>query len=480
MARSEPRLVEVNIHAFSKKGNGLGRGCHENGVAFEAEVPFTMPGDVVKAYIQRKRNGVFTGKLEEIVRPAPLRIVPRCVHFGVCGGCRWQEIPYEEQLRNKEEIVRNSFKNLMTADVEFHPIVPSPKAWEYRNKMEFSFSSDLSKKKYLGLMMDSGRGKVLSLTECHLVNPWFIEALKVVHLWWNESTIEAYYPPKNTGALRTLTVREGMRSGDRMIVLTVSGNPDYALNKQQIESFVAFLRDAIEPIDPEQRLSIYLRIQQIAKGQPTQFYEMHLYGAESIRETLNITMNTNEKPFALTFTVSPSAFFQPNSAQAEQLYSLAFQMAQIPKNAVVYDLYCGTGTLGICAARFAKQVVGIELSAESSLDARENAKYNKIDNIEIITDSVDKALKRIHEEKNWPMPDVVMVDPPRVGLEEDALNEIVSLNAPKIVYISCNPATQAANVAELIKKGYKIVAIQPVDQFPQTVHIENIILLCRH
>lgn len=268
--------------------------------------------------------------------------------------------------------------------------------------MEFSFSSDKAKNHYLGLHMDSGKGRVFEMTECHLPNPWFVEALKATKEWWEEFGLDAYHAHHNTGSLRTLTVREGQRTGDRMVNLTVSGNPEFALKKSQLEGFIAFIRAAVEPIDPSKQLSIFLTIHQIAKGKPTQFYEMHLYGSEHIREILHIKADPNEEPIPLTFNVSPSAFFQPNTSQAEQLYSIALRMALIPKNAVVYDLYCGTGTMGICAARRAKEVIGIELSSESSLDARENVKVNGVDNVTILTGSVGEKLAEIQQKKGIP------------------------------------------------------------------------------
>lgn len=466
---------QVNIDRCTKKQNGKGFFLKDDLTKQEVEIPFSLPGDVINAKLFKKRHGVYQGVIEEIVTPSPDRIQPRCVHFGVCGGCRLQHIFYENQLKKKEELIKDLFSPFFH---KISPIVSCLPPWHYRNKMEFSFSSDSSGKKYVGLVIDSSRGKVLNLTECHLVNPWMVQGLKAVRQWWHESHLDAYHPHKNTGSLRTLIFREGKKTGDRMAMLTVSGNPEYALNAKDLEGLVAFLRDAIEPSDPESQLSIFLRIQQIAKGSPTNFYEMVLHGSDHIREILHIQTEAEEEPTPLTFTISPSAFFQPNTQQAEKLYSLAIQLAKIPDNAVVYDLYCGTGTLGICVAKKAKFVVGIELSPESSLDARTNAKNMNLNNIDIITGDVGTVLKQIVFQ-NYPKPDVVMVDPPRVGLDANALLNLVQLNAPKIIYISCNPATQVENISYLINYGYTLDAIQPVDQFPQTAHIENIAILTK-
>lgn len=469
------KIIDLTIERLSKKGNGLGSYVRENGPPLKIEVPFAIPADTVKANIIRKKRGAAIAKIEEVLIPSPSRIHPKCIHFGVCGGCRWQQLTYTDQLAIKQKTVLEYFHPLLTEKVIVHPIIPCSSPWQYRNKMEFSFSSDAAQNKYLGLIQDSSKGKVINLTECHLTNPWFIECLTAVRQWWQRSTLTAYRPNHDSGSLRTLILREGQRTGDRMVMLTVSGNPDFALNRTHLDSFVETVRNAVEPPSPDSHLTIFLRIQQIAKGMPTNFYEMHLYGPDHLREILHIQTEKEKPAVPMTFTVSPSAFFQPNTSQAEKLYSLAIQAANIPKNAIAYDLYCGTGTLGICIAQQAKQVIGIEISPESSLDARTNAKNNRIENYTVYTGPVHAILK----DKDLPKADVVLVDPPRAGLDPEALKHIVNLGAEKIVYISCNPETQAQNIAELQRHGYHLQLLQPVDQFPQTVHIENIAVLIR-
>lgn len=473
--QKQRHVVEVEILSLSKKGNGLGTFLHQDGKISSVEVPFTLPGDKVRAMLSRKRGGIYAGALEEVLTPSPQRIAPRCVHFGVCGGCRLQHTTYENQLRYKEDLVKHCFAKSLALEIEVRPIVACETPWNYRNKMEYTFSSDSLGKKYLGLIIDSSRGKVFNMTECHLTHPWFIRALKCVKQWWDESDLDAYHPHQDKGSLRTLTLREGLRTGDRMAFLTVSGNPSYALKKNQLESFVAFLRDAIEPIQPESHLSIFLRIQQIGKGMATNFYEMLLYGADHIKESLQIKADPKEAPVNLCFNISPSAFFQTNTLQAEKLYSLALGLVNLPKEAVVYDLYCGTGVIGICVSKFVKEVIGIELSSESALDARTNAKENGATNVRIISGAVRHVLCQIPEQK-IPPPDLVIVDPPRTGLEPESIQHLLQLRPKKILYISCNPLTQATNSVDLLQHGYRISAIQPVDQFPQTYHVENIVL----
>lgn len=471
--------VEASLTDLNSSGNGIGQFTRLDGMTVDTEIPFALPGDVVKAKLWKKKRGKYLAILEEIVTPSPLRIQPRCIHFGVCGGCRWQNLPYPEQLRLKQDKVLECFKDLLTPDVDIRPPIPCSPLWGYRNKMEFSFSRDALNRKFLGLIMDSSKGKVLNLTECHLVSPWFMEALRTTRTWWDETTLDAYHPHKNTGALRTLTLREGKRTGDRLVMLTVSGNPDFAIHKKDLESFVAFLRDTIEPTDPNANLSIFLRIQQVAKGMSTNFYEMLLYGPDHFREHMDVAIDSTKEPKHLTFEISPTAFFQPNTDRAEQLYSLALQMIGIDKNSVVYDLYCGTGTLGICAASSAKQVIGIDLSAESVLNARTNATLNGMSNVTILSGAVRHLLSQIKEEKKYPLPDIIVLDPPRPGLETEAIEGVLGLRAKKILYISCNPVTQAVNIAELVQGGYRIVAMQCIDQFAHTPHIENFVALER-
>lgn len=472
-----PRKTELPIEHLSKEGYGLGTFAFPQQPSQQAEVPFTMPGDEVEVQILRKRKGIYQSRLEKIITPSPDRVHAKCIHFGACGGCRWQHLPYQMQLHYKEAYVRKAFAKLLTSNVKLEPILPCDPPWEYRNKMEFTFSNDSKGNHYLGLILNQSRGKVLNLEICHLVNPWMVDALKAVRQWWSETELQAYHPYSNTGALRTLILREGMTTGDRLAMLTVSGNPDYALGQHHIESFTAFIRDAVEPMDPNQKLSVFLRIQQIAKGSPTNFYEMQLYGPDTIREILHITDHIGGEPHPLIFKISPSAFFQPNTRQAEKMYSRAFQLAEIPDGSIVYDLYCGTGALGLCASRRAKQVVGIEISPEAALDARTNASISGLDNVTILTGAVGDVLNQIGTHEHFPPPDAVLVDPPRMGLDQDSLSQILKLNARLIVYISCNPATQALNIEELCNNGYGLRAMQPVDQFPQTVHIENITIL---
>ncbi len=378
----------------------------------------------------------------------------RCAHFGECGGCLLQDTPYEEQLLQKEAFVKEQFAFLEQAVA---PIIPSASPWHYRNKMEFSFSQSLKGEKFLGLMIRKKRGRVVNLDNCFIAPPWFTTLLKKVYSWWLDSGLNAYHHHKDLGSLRTLIVREGVRTGQKMVVLTVSGNAAFALSEDHIASFK-------EIVLCEQQIdSLILRTQIIAKKQPTRFEEQVLFGQGYITESIG----------DLRFKIRPSSFFQPHTVQAEQLYRKALQLINFSEKERLLDLYCGTGTLGIFAANKVEAVIGIELNNDAIEDAKENIAMNNITNMEVIQGDVATSLPQDFQ------PTTIIVDPPRAGLSPEALEQIATLHPKKILYISCNPITQAQNIKELLTRGYKPTAIQPVDQFPHTPHVENIVALER-
>lgn len=478
MEAKKLRLIDLSISSFAQNGKGVGIWQRSPDSLVKVEVPFSSPGDEVRVQLMKRKKGSCQGFPVEWLKLASDRAVPRCKHFGACGGCQWQHRPYEAQLKDKEERIRQLFQPYLDAHVEWHPIIPCSPPWSYRNKMELSFSSDRKGNRYLGLILYGTRGHVFQMEECHLIDPWIATSARVIHQWWMNEGLEAYHPSRDTGSLRTLTLREGKRTGDRLVMLTVSGNPQYALSQKQMRSFVATLRENIEPADPKQKLSIFLRIQQIEKGKITQFYEILLHGPDYFEEILEMKDAKGEKAF-LQFKISPTAFFQPNTGQAEKLYSRAIELTGLSRDSVVYDLYCGIGTLGISLANRVKEVVGIELAPQSVLDARENIKLNHLDNLTIHQGDVAQILPQLLQKRGLSPHDIAMVDPPRAGLDPKALQALLELKAPKLTYISCNPITQAANLEVLLKQGYRLKAIQPVDQFPQTTHVENIAILQR-
>lgn len=373
-------------------------------------------------------------------------IDPKCRHFRQCGGCQFQHIPYDEQLAHKKKFVSHCFGR------EVEPIIPCEPWWRYRNKMEFSFGQSKSGDKFLGLMKQ--RGRVENLSECFLTNPWFVEVLENVRLWWQQSPLDAYFPPGNRGLLRTLTLREGIRSREKMVVLTVS---EEEFEESAIQEFI----DSMPPID-----SLILRKQIIQKKVPTRFEERTLHGKNSIQEHL---YDADGKKYH--FQIRAASFFQPNTLQAETIYQKAIESALLSGNEEIFDLYCGTGSIGIFASKHSARVFGIEIVPEAVEDAQANLLLNGITNMQVAVGDAGEWLK----DPTF-SPSAVFVDPPRAGLGPKTVEQLKDLKPEKIVYISCNPVSQAADCEAL---GYDILSLQPVDQFPHTPHIENIALLKR-
>ncbi len=279
--------------------------------------------------------------------------------------------------------------------------------------------------------------------------------MNAVRTWWQESGLHAYHPRANQGHLRTLTLREGVRTGEKMAILTVS---EEKIDPHLLDLFTQALPDLH---------SVILRRQIIQRKTSTRFEEITLRGANSIHEIL---YDTSRKPYR--FRIKAPSFFQPNTYQAEKIYQTAMEMASIQEGEAVLDLYCGGGALGIFAARAARSVLGIELVPEAVEDGVFNCALNGITNMEIISGNVAESLHSLPF-----MPHTVIVDPPRAGLGKECIAHLLTLKPEKILYVSCNPATQAADCAPLCQQGYHIVALQPIDQFPHTSHLENIALL---
>ncbi len=456
------KTIKCKIKEYSKRGFGIGYYTHPvSSEQIPVEVAHALVGDEIEAAVYKKRKRYRKGKLLNIIQPSESRIEPKCSHVGMCGGCTWQEMRYNDQLTQKQNTINKIFKKY---DCEKRNIVKCDFPFNYRNKMEFSFSENRANTKFLGLMIAHASTYVFNVTECHLARPWVSRVVNTIRDWWEKTNLKAYNPSDNSGHLRTLTLRESFTDKKKMVMLTVSGNPQFALSKDLIDSFKMVVKDALQEDDP----AIFLQIHQAIKGKPTQLFEMHLNGEAYIQEKLAI------KGHELFFKISPTSFFQPNSKQAEKIYSLALDTASISNSDIVYDLYSGTGTLSMIFAKHAKKVISIELNAHAVCDAKENIKLNNISNIEVLQGDVGKILS---DKKDLPRPDLVVVDPPRAGLDATAMQNIERLLPKKIIYISCNPYTQIENINEMSSFGYKLKILQPVDQFPHTYHIENIAYL---
>jgi 23S rRNA (uracil1939-C5)-methyltransferase len=462
--------VLVSIDRLNRRGWGIGS-CISPSSAQPGKIEIigSLPGDQLTVRLSRKRRGKRRGDLCNILKGSLLRVEPRCAHVPLCGGCTWQQMEYRAQLMEKKQRVQEIFAELIQHhQTQCRPILACEEPWQYRNKMEFSFSQNRAGERFLGLIIAGSRGHVFNLTECHLTSPWFSRLLGRVRDWWEQSRLTAYRM-NDTGTLRTLTIREGKRTGDKLVMLTVSGNPAYSIPKTDLYRFIEAVKGSIPEIEWP-RLSIFLRVQQIHKGSPTQFFEMHLYGPDHLLEKIDL------KPIQLTFKISPTSFFQPNTFQAERLYAEALNMVTFPKRHV-FDLYAGTATLGMAMAARAEKVTAIELNPHACFDAESNKELNQCANLEILCGDVGEKLAELQKRPGFIPPDLIIIDPPRAGLDPTALTHIQSLHPEEILYISCNPETQAANIKEMCSWGYRLDQMQPVDQFPHTPHIENIALL---
>lgn len=457
--------IELDVHSFGPKGDGRATYERVHAPSLEVSVPQTIPGERVQMDLMGKRARIGQGKVSKLLISSGDRISAPCPHFGACGGCSWQHLSYDRELQEKEALITRCFPSALSCRL---PIIPCTPSWHYRNKMEFTFSPGK-----LGLYRSQSHGLV-DIQDCRIAPNWFNEALAKVKAWWISTPLQAYHPRSNRGALRTLTLREGARTGDRMVFLTVSGEPDFALTEEEIDGFAEALK-GLAPVPEGVDFSLMIRTQKISKGTPTYFEERLLAGKPCIKEKLNV--NLLGKQHTLDFQIAPSSFFQPNSLQAEKLYGTALSTVlsslDWKSNGVVYDLYCGTGTLGMFASLFANIVIGIELNTEAVKSGLENIQINGLEKVRLIEGDVGKVLER----ENLPKADLIIVDPPRAGLDPAAIAQLLRLKAPALLYISCNPLTQAQNIEKLAEAGYELCSLQPVDQFPHTPHLENIALL---
>jgi 23S rRNA (uracil1939-C5)-methyltransferase len=469
----------LQITEWDKTGRGVAEYHRPDGRNVRVAVPGAIVGETVEAEsIARNAKAPprFIARGFTIVNPSPYRVQPRCPHVGSCGGCVWQHIAYDHQLTIKQQWIETLFAPLCPSSDLFQPIICCADPWRYRNKMEFSFSQDLEGNRFLGLFQCDRRRKVLDLQVCYLTDEWMIQTLHAIKEWWKASSVLAYRPTSDSGSLICVTMRQSTTLDDRMVILTVSGNPDYALKKHLLEEFAEQVKNVATP--PIGSLSIVLRIRQIAKKMPTQLYEMILFGPDHIRECLEVETKEGVRR-SLELHISPQAFFQPNTRQAMKIYSRALQMAYLQPQDIVFDLYCGIGAFGMFSALEVESAIGVELSRDSAYDAKTNAARLGLSNFTIHQGDVATVVAAMKKEGVFKKPTTVIVDPPRAGLMGQAIEEIISLEPSTIVYVSCNPETQATDAQELIRRGWSIRSVQPVDQFPHTSHVENILLLKR-
>lgn len=448
-------IQEAFVSELSDKGLGIatlqsGKVCH---------VVNTLPQERAYVRIIGSRKRRFLAEIVDLIEKSADRQNPKCPHFTSCGGCTTQHMSYDKQLQYKFDRIKKLFSSHPSITIQ--PIIASP-PWHYRNKMEFTFSQNKDNARFLGLIGKTSR-RTIHLSECSIAPIWTSEALRITFDWWSNNELSAYFSLGNRGLLQQLYLRESPSTGDRMIIIQVNGfESGY---EDELAALEALFHQYLTP--SQGSLSLVLRKKFIQKGSPTYHEEILLSGNGFLREKLILDNNVS-----YTIKINPDAFFQPNTHQSHIIYAQALKMASLDPQAVVYDLYSGIGSIGLLAASFAKAVYAIESNPAAIAAAKENAIINGVNNIHFLEGDV-AMLSQI----KLPHPDVIFLDPPRSGIEEKALAHIIALKAPSVIYISCNPATQVRDIAHFIQAGYTLQHVQPIDQFPHTMHVENIAYL---
>ena len=458
--------IELTIASLAFGGEGVAR-VQQGEKPLVVFVEDVVPGEQVKVRIVTKKRNFARGIVQALIKPAEIRVKPKCKHFGPvqnngCGGCTWQFLDAAQQLHFKEQQVREALQRIgnIQADVVLPIIGGQP--WYYRNKMEFSFSRTPEGELSLGLHVKRRHYDVIELTECFLQECFVGELVQKVRTFFQKLDQAKSLDPEMR--LHSFTIRVGKNTGQIMLIITAENGK---------ENFMEDFKKLALDFAAEEKLNLgsiaFVQINNY-KGSRKTFEEKIVHGKATIEETLHLADRRE-----LRFEISPQAFFQPNTSMAEVLYAKAVEAAGLTGKETVFDLYCGTGTIGLFCAGKALKVYGIELNASAVENARANAKLNGIDNIEFVVGDVQQALAGIADK-----PDVVMVDPPRNGLAPKVVEMVADYGAPRIVYISCNPTSLARDAALFGKRGYTLISVQPVDMFPQTYHIENVALFNRN
>ncbi len=468
MARKKanyPLIEGLEITTLAAEGKAMGRWNEQ--VVF---VPMTVPGDVVDVQIRLKRRRFMEGYVVRYVKKSPLRVEPFCEHFGVCGGCKWQNLPYDEQLRFKREQVRDQLARIGKVSLpDIAPCLGSAATREYRNKLEFTFADrrwltreevaaggDIASEPAAGFHIPGMFDKVLDIRCCHL-QP---EPSNAIRLETKRFCIEHGYTFHNArtheGLMRNLVVRTA--STGEVMVVAVFGTDD----RPRIEALLDHLAERFPEIT-----SLFYVVNTKFNDSTGDLDAVCYRGKDHIVEEME----------GLRFKVGPKSFYQTNSAQAYELYKVAREFAALGPGDVLYDLYTGTGTIANFCARRCRRVVGIEYVPEAIEDARINSAINGIGNTAFYAGDMKEVLDDGFVAANG-RPDAVILDPPRAGVDAPVIDVLLRAAPQRIVYVSCNPATQARDLA-LLDGAYRVEAVQPVDMFPHTHHVENVVKLVR-
>jgi 23S rRNA (uracil1939-C5)-methyltransferase len=443
--------LELDVDSLAYGGNGVAR--HEGFVVF---VRRGLPGDRVRARVTKVKRGFAEALATEVVRPGPQRVDAPCAHYPACGGCRFQDLAYDAQAAAKETQVRDALQRLGgIADPPLEPILPAEDVFHYRNKMEYSFTATPSGPA-LGLHRAGRWDEVLEIERCWISSELDDRVRNAVRDWAREEKLAPYDQGDQSGYLRHLVLREGRNTGQLLVQLVTAKGEHF-----DRDYFVEVLRRF-----PEVR-SVHWSVNE----QPSEVTNLPtelLWGDEAIEEEL----------CGLRFRVRPNAFLQTNTRMAERLYELAREYAALTGGETVWDLYCGIGTLGLVLAPGALTVWGVEIVEEAVACAIENAELNGVANAAFFAGNVGQSVDELRERGGDP--DVVVVDPPRAGLAGKALRRLGRIEAPRVVYVSCNPTTLASDLKYLAAEhGYRLVRARPVDMFPHTPHVETVALLER-
>ena len=470
-----PLLEHITIESVAAEGKCIFH--YDDKVVF---VPFCVPGDVVDVQITKKKHSFMEGRVERIISYSKVRETPMCEHFGICGGCKWQNLPYEEQLKAKQQQVFDQLIRIGKVELPpFQPILGSVKTKEYRNKLEFGCANkrwytkeeiaalppkeegqegNLSESA-IGFHITGAFDKIYPIKKCWLMDDLHNEIRNEISRYAKENSISFYDIRAQHGLLRDLMMRNS-NTGEFMLL--VQFHYDEEGDEQKAMQLLHHIADTF----PQITSLIYVDNQ---KGNDT-FGDLELTtfkGTDFIYETME----------DLKFKVGPKSFYQTNTDQAYHLYCVARSFAQLTGGELVYDLYTGTGTIANFVAHQAKQVIGIEYVPEAIEDAKENSHVNGINNTLFYAGDMKDILTDDFIQEHG-QPDVIITDPPRAGMHADVVKVILNASPKRIVYVSCNPATQARDL-QLMDADYKVAAVQPVDMFPHTPHVENVVLLER-
>ncbi len=458
-----PRIDNVLITDVAAEGNAIAK--IEDMVVF---VEGVIPGDVVNIQITKKRKNYCEGRVIELVTPSPDRLPAFCEHFGTCGGCKWQILPYEKQLFYKEKQAKDQLQRIGHVDVEeYLPILGSAKTKYYRNKLEFTFSNkrwitedevnnqtEITNSNAVGFHVPHLFDKVVDIEHCLLQDSPSNEIRNFIRKFAFEHNYTFFDIRNHAGMLRNLIIRT-TTSGECMVIIVF-----YEKNEEQINT----LLEAVHTNFPQITSLLYI-VNQKANDTIGDQEVITYYGQDYIVETME----------DLQFKIGPKSFYQTNSTQAYELYKIAREFAQLTGNELVYDLYTGTGTIANFVAKKARQVIGIEYVPEAIEDAKVNSSFNNINNTLFYAGDMKDILNDEFIAKHG-KPDVIITDPPRAGMHNDVVDTILRAMPLRIVYVSCNPATQARDL-QLLSTAYNIKKSRSVDMFPHTQHVENVVLL---